>query len=60
MAAMPKVIKNIVMSDSAIIQPGTLSRRLLQNISTSPRNKSGMKFSQNLLHNNARKEMGAV
>ena len=45
---------------SAIIQPGTLSRRLLQNISTSPRIRSGMKFIQNLLHNNALNEIGAV
>ena len=30
MAAMPKVIRKIVMSESAIIQAGTWSRRLLQ------------------------------
>ena len=49
-----------MISDSVIIQPGTLSIRLLQKINSSPKNSNGTKFNQNLLHNNARKEIGAV
>src|SRR5687767_12898099 len=60
MAVMPKVIKKIEINDKVIIHGGTLSKRLLRKISNSPRQKSGMKFSQNLLQRSERRAMGEV
>jgi len=60
MAAMPKVIRQTVTRESAIIQSGTWSRRLLRNTSSSPSKSSGTKISQNLLHSKARREIGAL
>src|SRR5512145_460666 len=60
MATMPKVIKDMVISESAIIQDGTCSSRLLKKTSTTPSASSGPVISQNLLHNSARNEIGEL
>src|SRR3989304_4588273 len=60
MAAMPKVIKNIVVRDSVIIQGGTRSRRLLTQTSSSPRISRGAQLSQNLLQSVEPRAIGAV
>src|SRR5512145_1395179 len=60
MAAMPKVIRQTVASDSAIIQGGTCSSKLLKKTSNSPNTSSGMEINQNLLQSNARREIGEL
>src|SRR5919198_3523857 len=57
---MPNVIKKTVISEMVIIHEGTRSIRLLKKTNNSPSNHNGTKFSQNLLHNTARSEMGEV
>src|SRR5918996_4410696 len=60
MALMPKVIMKTVTREIAIIHEGTRSKRLLKKTSNSPSRSNGTKFSQNLLHNRERSEMGDV
>src|SRR4030095_12698667 len=60
MAVIAKVMSPTVTSDKSIIHVGTCSKRLLRNTSNSPSKNSGTRFSQNLLHKSARKEIGAL
>src|SRR5262245_1223539 len=60
MAVIPNVISKTVARESIIIHDGTCSRRLPRNTSSSPRISNGMRLSQSLLHNNVRREIGAV
>src|SRR5512135_348187 len=59
MAAMPQVIRQTVINESAIIQGGTCSSRLLRNTRSTPKKSRGTAINQNLLHNNARSDTGA-